>query len=60
MRSTYIQDQLSSLDAASSGGIVLKRLGQTVEGFELLIILLVLHLKGQEDTLSYILSRKGQ
>lgn len=44
---TYIQDQLPSFDAASSGGIILQRLGQTVEGFELLIILLVLHLKGK-------------
>lgn len=42
---TYIQNQSSSFDAASSGRIVLKRFGQTVEGLELLIILLVLHLK---------------
>lgn len=43
---THIQDQLAGLDAACSGGIVLERFGQTVEGLELLIILLVLHLKG--------------
>lgn len=46
MSLTYIQDQLPSVDAASSGRIVFKRFRQTVEGFELLIILLVLHLKG--------------
>lgn len=48
MSSTHIQDQLPSFDAASSGRIVLKRFGQAVEGFELLVILLVLHLKGRE------------
>lgn len=42
---TYIQNQFSSFDAASSGRIILKRFGQTVEGLELLIILLVFHLK---------------
>lgn len=42
---TYIQNQFSSFDAASSGRVVLKGFGQTVEGLELLIILLVLYLK---------------
>lgn len=45
---TYIQDELPSLHTASRGGIVLQRLGQTVQGFELLVILLVLHLKGHD------------
>lgn len=46
MTLTYIQDQLPSFKAASSGRVVLHRFGQTIEGFELLIILLVFHLKG--------------
>lgn len=47
---THIQDQLASLDAACSGGIILEGFGQTVEGLELLIILLVLHLMGGKRT----------
>lgn len=46
---THIQDQLASLDAACSGGIILKGFGQTVKGLELLIVFLVLHLVGGED-----------
>lgn len=46
---THIQDQLASLDAACSGGIILEGFGKTVEGLELLIILLVLHLMREED-----------
>lgn len=57
MSSTHIQDQLPSFDAASSGRVVLKRFGQTVEGFELLVILLVLHLKGVRGL---VLSLKDQ
>lgn len=49
---TYIQNQSSNFDAASGGRIILERFGQTVEGLELLIILLVLHLK--EDTIHLI------
>lgn len=45
---THIQDQLAGFDAASGGGIVLERFGQAVEGLELLIVLLVLHLMGGE------------
>lgn len=45
---TYIKDQLSSLDATSCGRIFLQRIGQTVEGFELLIFLLVFHLIGKK------------
>lgn len=41
---TYIQNQFSSFDAASSAWIVLKGFGQTVEGLKLLVILLVLYL----------------
>lgn len=54
---TYIQDELSSFDTAGSRRIILQRLGQTVEGFELLIILLVLHLKrakGSDNLLSLV------
>lgn len=44
---TYIQDQFANFNTASSSRIILKTFGKTVEGFELLIILLVLHLKEQ-------------
>lgn len=47
---THIQHQLASLNATCSGGIILERFGKTVEGLELLIILLVLHLKGGKYT----------
>lgn len=48
---TYIQNQFSNSNAASSAWIILKRFGQTVEGLELLIILLVLYLKGHTNHL---------
>lgn len=43
---THIKHQLASLHAACSGGIILERFGKTVEGLELLVILLVFDLIG--------------
>lgn len=43
---TYIQDQFSSFHTTCCGRVILKRLGQTVKGLKLLVILLVLYLKG--------------
>lgn len=52
---TYVQDQLSGFDAAGSGRIVLKGLGQRVKRFELFIIHLVLDLKGAKISMDNFL-----
>ena len=49
LMTTYVEVEFPGLDAASSAGIVLQTLGQAVERFELLIVLLVLHLDGWRD-----------